>query len=434
MLFNALFAQAALPARSEESGPPPTLRLASLFLAALPLVASAGFAAEAAACRFVSRATLRTQDGGAAANVLAHELERQCGAAAARARPREDFLLPATVAVRRGTTQLMRAAARDDERGVLTLLALGAAPDARDDARWTALHFACYADAPRAARALLAHPGGAALANAQAADAWRPLQLSVLHGTLDVPRLLLARGARHELPNVAGWTALHWAVNEGHAAVVRLLCAGARATGGGAAGGGGALELRNRDGRTPLCLAALALRPECARALLDAGADLAAADAGGATALHHACRRGRAALVAMLAEAAAAQARASKDAARDNGDNEDEKDEDGGGGGGALFAADHEGRTPLHIAVERRCAAVARWGRLAAATTGAGAGAGPLLAGLEVVRALLAAPGARAGAAQLGARDARGRTPLRAAVEGGDGELVAELRALGADE
>ena len=62
-----------------------------------------------------------------------------------------------------------------------------------------------------------------------------------------VVHLLLERGARLELQDAFGYTALHWAVRFNHAAVLEALCS--------AQGAAAALALRDNFGRTPLAMA-----------------------------------------------------------------------------------------------------------------------------------------------------------------------------------
>jgi ankyrin repeat protein len=79
-----------------------------------------------------------------------------------------------------------------------------------------------------------------------------------------VVRLLLARGARQELQNSYGWTALHAAVVNDHPGVVALLCAAPAAA--------AALALRSKTDRTPLAMAVNYGRAACAAVLRAHGA------------------------------------------------------------------------------------------------------------------------------------------------------------------
>jgi ankyrin repeat protein len=78
-------------------------------------------------------------------------------------------------------------------------------------------------------------------------------------------RLLLSRGAKQELQDVVGDTALHNAVLSGdHSGIVELLCA--------APGAATALALRNQEGSTPLALAIIGDRAACVAVLRAHGA------------------------------------------------------------------------------------------------------------------------------------------------------------------
>ena len=79
--------------------------------------------------------------------------------------------------------------------------------------------------------------------------------LASFYGREGVVRLLLARGARQELRDTRGYTALHWAVSDARPNMVAILC--------GAAGAPATLALRDEDGRTPLALAIHLHRATC---------------------------------------------------------------------------------------------------------------------------------------------------------------------------
>ena len=91
----------------------------------------------------------------------------------------------------------------------------------------------------------------------------------------------------------AGWTALMFAANAGHDAVVRLLL-----------NAGASVHLENGAQDTALHLAAERGRTETARLLLEAGADFMARDADGRTPLFLAIERGRAEVIELLHAAA----------------------------------------------------------------------------------------------------------------------------------
>ncbi len=99
----------------------------------------------------------------------------------------------------------------------------------------------------------------------------------------DVARLrwLLARGAKLELKDWKGWTALHWASAEGRAETVRELLAR-----------GAAVDPADDGGHTPLLNASSEGHLEVVRELLARGAAVDTADDGGHTPLLNASSRG----------------------------------------------------------------------------------------------------------------------------------------------
>ncbi|XP_046983931.1 cortactin-binding protein 2-like [Schistocerca americana] len=113
-------------------------------------------------------------------------------------------------------------------------------------------------------------------------------------GAAEQPRELLAAGADVAARGEAlgtSWTALHWAAENGHAGVVRLL-----------AGASADPNARDWRGRTPLHWAAETGHAEAAAELLLAGADRGARDGGGRTPLDLARQRGKQELVDMLTQ------------------------------------------------------------------------------------------------------------------------------------
>ena len=130
----------------------------------------------------------------------------------------------------------------------------------------SALHWACRVGFERVAEALLdgKYEGHGAGINSVVAGGWTPLTLAICHGHEGVVRLLLARGARQELRDTRGYTALHGAVSGARPNMVAILC--------GAAGAATALALRDRSGRTPLALAIHLHRAACEAVLRAHGA------------------------------------------------------------------------------------------------------------------------------------------------------------------
>ena len=116
-------------------------------------------------------------------------------------------------------------AAARDQNGV-SLIGLGADVDtpARNGLKVRPLHSAvANSDPDKAgamARSLLA--AGAA-PNAKQQGGFTPLQAAALHGNLDLVRLLLESGADPGLVNESGATAVDLAESAGHAEVVQIL-------------------------------------------------------------------------------------------------------------------------------------------------------------------------------------------------------------------
>ncbi len=231
------------------------------------IVAAMGFAAEVAHCLYLCGETYRRGDKGATNDMLVRSMEKQGWAAllrAARAARREDDWNV------RGATQLIRAAMLNNLPRVLQLMQLGAPLELKDKSfSWTALHWACASDHEPVVRALLdgKYEGRGAEVDARTGSGLTPLLLASYHGHKGIVRLLLARGARQELQDSDGDSALHDAMDFGdRASIVALLCAAPGAT--------AALALRNRNGLTPLGLAVERGRAACEAVLRARGAPL----------------------------------------------------------------------------------------------------------------------------------------------------------------
>ena len=104
-----------------------------------------------------------------------------------------------------------------------------------------------------------------------------------------VEALLAARPAAATVQAGGGWTPLHWAVSNGHAACVGLLLE--RGADHGA---------KDWSGWTPLHRAAWKGREACVRVLLERGADHRAKDEDGNTPLDDATQRNQAGCAALL--------------------------------------------------------------------------------------------------------------------------------------
>lgn len=221
-------------------GPAADSALGERLLDVLPVAAAAGFALDLSHTIALCGATWRPRSSQ---SVLRCALRRQAPwLAAARRVPR---------AQGRGgcTTQLMRTAADGRERRVRELVAGGAALGSVDCLQgWNALHWACEQADERVAAALLLGHGGAALLDARDRAGRTPLMRASWHGHERVVRLLIENGARPELQDDEGASALQLAATSGHAATADLLLRAAPGTAAAAA----LLRLRSRRGLTPL--------------------------------------------------------------------------------------------------------------------------------------------------------------------------------------
>jgi ankyrin repeat protein len=111
----------------------------------------------------------------------------------------------------------------------------------------------------------------------------------------DVERVsfLLKVGAEVGAADAEGWTALHWASEEGHEPIVRLLLDG---------GADARAATTDADGETPLHLASQRGHESMVRLLLDKGANVGARTTVRVTALHLASEYGREPVVRLLLE------------------------------------------------------------------------------------------------------------------------------------
>ena len=207
--------------------------------------------------------------------MIVQSLRLQCGDRKARAAEREVFAHSrelrdgeVDIEVVTGSTQLIRAALLNDLPRVLQLIQLGAPLDLIDNSRrgFSALHHASYLGHDHVVKALLdgKYEGRGATVDPRCRIRATPLGWASALGCEAVVRLLLSRGARVELQDNSGRSALHDAVETDHSDIVALLCAAAGAT--------AALALKMNDGNTPLALAISYGRAACEAVLRAHGA------------------------------------------------------------------------------------------------------------------------------------------------------------------
>jgi len=191
-----------------------------------------------------------------------------------------------------GSTALLWAAYWNDEKAVEALLSAGANVNASNREGFTALSQACTNGNAPMVEALLK---AGADANSFQAEGQTALMTAARAGNAQVVKLLLDHGAEvNAKESWRGQTALMWATAENHPAVVEVLVDhGAEVNAKSAMFDFRDLKTKPGDvpmhfprgGFTALLFAARGGFTECARILLDHGADLAIGDPDGTTAL-----------------------------------------------------------------------------------------------------------------------------------------------------
>ncbi len=236
----------------------------------ISIVSAVGFAADVSQCAQLCGVTFRAGNRGATNDMLVQSLRLQCGAREARAAGREQFDVLTQwgeLQTVEGTTQLIRAAHLNNLPRVLQLIQLGAPLDLVDESwGWSALLWASYVGHEHVAKALLdgKYEGRGATVDSQSKHGWTPLMSASMRGREAVVRLLLSRGAKQELQNNSGFTALHEAVSGDRPGVIVLLCAAPGAT--------TALALKTSAGFTPLATVIHCGRAACEAVLRAHGA------------------------------------------------------------------------------------------------------------------------------------------------------------------
>ena len=170
----------------------------------------------------------------------------------------------------------------------------GASPNARDSFGNSPLVYAAGDGDRQMVRRLIA---AGAEVSPTSYEQMTPLASAAIEGHSDVVEMLLGAGAKVDQNVIFQRTALHLAAGASHEETVALLL-----------DHGAAVDARDHLGRTPL-LVAMYLDEEaalpCVRRLVEAGANVDAADADGATALMAAANDGHEELVAVLLRAGA---------------------------------------------------------------------------------------------------------------------------------
>lgn len=169
-----------------------------------------------------------------------------------------------------GKTELMQAAADGDQSRAIALLDAGARVDERNANGGTALMYAVSAGQPELIRLLLER---GADPNAKARIGWTPMLVAAAKGRDEAVRLLLEAGADPMTPDAYGWTPLMRAVSGGYIDAVDALLACGRID----------LQAREESGATALHIAAGRGYADIIKRLLEAGAEVRAADGQGRT-------------------------------------------------------------------------------------------------------------------------------------------------------
>ena len=153
-----------------------------------------------------------------------------------------------------------------------------------DDDGWTPLHAASKGGHLACVRYLLSVPGVTAAINAVDALGWSAVWYAAGWGHVEVMKALVEAGANAAIADDDGWTALHAASLGGHLACVQYLLS--------VPGVVAAIDAADEDGWTAVRFAARGGHVEVVKALVEAGANAAAADRVGLTPLHSASSSG----------------------------------------------------------------------------------------------------------------------------------------------
>lgn len=220
------------------------------------------------------------------------------------------------VADKNGTSPLMLAAAEGDT-GILQVMLdnLSARARASLTAHSATSSVATSNSANPGETAEVSGRAGSEILNAADHAGWTALQHAASRGQSQAVRLLLDAGARADLQNRFGWTALMLAAENGDLPTADVLAAAPVAsapvasapppTSGGASGGNSGLEAADTQGTTALYLAASRGDAAMARLLLSHHANPNSRRSDGRTPLMAACERGSLEVVEALVAAGA---------------------------------------------------------------------------------------------------------------------------------
>ncbi|KAM0431394.1 hypothetical protein ACHAPT_005371 [Fusarium lateritium] len=239
-----------------------------------------------------------------------------------------------------GGTPLHRAVAHGQLATSEFLMQAGAALDVRDSWGRIPLHWASY----RGHDAVVEQLGRQSNLEARDRGGATAVHLAAIGGMDHTVKLLIKLGARYQVKDREGLAPLHWAASIGHTATVEVLLQQERLD----------LDATDLAGFTALHKAAENGRVEIVKLLIDSGADVEASGDGQDTALHRAVAKGQMESVKVLLSlradkgARGTQGKSMLHVAAENGRLEMAQ----------LFvdinadleATDHEGNTPLHLA------------------------------------------------------------------------------------
>ena len=172
----------------------------------------------------------------------------------------------------------------DDATTISNLLARGFDPNTLDATGQHGLILAIKAPSPKAAQALVNAPK--IDLNHLTASGESALMRVALTGEVNLAEQMVKKGAD---VNKTGWTPLHYAASNGHAAVVKLLLENHAY-----------IDAESPNSSTPLMMASMYGNPETVQLLLDEGADPLLKNQQGLTALEFAKKAERVDSTALL--------------------------------------------------------------------------------------------------------------------------------------